>query len=714
MGPAAILEKIAANPHLPTPPAIALQAMQLANQPTCTIRDLGRLIACDPSLSARILRLVNSSLYGSSRSITSIDRALNLLGLKRLRSLVLGLSLPALRFRTASGARMRAYWQESVARAVIAREVAVRLRWDDPETEMMTGLLCDLGTLLLQETFPQEYEAIVAQPPEILARSQCEMEEAAIGVDHALVGAHVLAHWGLPEAVTEPIRDHHAPARRHGQHSDRAYLLYFATRVAQLRLTLTRASVLEEISHLARERFGMDGVQFVGFLDSLQARIDEFASLIDVRVEPSENFRELYVTAMENLTRFAVEMSEDLLSAQEEKTQAVQGLQRAEEALRIKDQQLLQAQKMEAVGRLAGGVAHDFNNLLTIILGYSDLLLHTLPPQDPARGSIEIIKGAGDRAAALTRQLLAFSRRQVLVPEVFDLNNTVSGMVEMLRRVIGKGVEIVTRLNPSLPRIKADPGQIEQIVMNLAVNARDAMPQGGRLTLETHSLVLGEIDQRRCPELRPGPHVLLVVSDTGVGMDADTLEHLFEPFFTTKERGRGTGLGLATVHGIVKQSGGHVEVQSTPGEGTTFRVYLPVSHERAVPARAERRPDDLLRGSETVLLVEDEAEIRAIGRRTLQMYGYKVLEACDGAEAVEVSRRHAEPIHLLVADTLLPNTCSYDLARRLTSDRPGLRVLFTTGFSDDTALTIADTGTHYLQKPFTPRGLAQKAREVLA
>jgi PAS domain S-box-containing protein len=379
------------------------------------------------------------------------------------------------------------------------------------------------------------------------------------------------------------------------------------------------------------------------------------------------------------------------------------------------EQQLRLSQKMEAVGQLAGGVAHDFNNLLTIILGYSILLLRELGPEDPRRAPLEGIKEAGDRAAALTQQLLAFSRRQVLAPQVLDLNAVVADMEEMLRRLIGEDIDLLTVLKPELGLIKADRSQIEQILMNLVVNARDAMPTGGKLTIETAAAELDEAYARRHPGVTPGAHVMLAVSDTGHGMDEATRARIFEPFFTTKEKGKGTGLGLAVVYGIAKQSGGSIWVYSEPGRGTTFKVYLP--RVEAVPEKAAAVPvnERSHRGTETVLLVEDEAAVRSFVREILQSNGYVVLEASQAGEALEACERHAAPIHLLLTDVVLPATSGPELAGRLKSLRPEAKILYMSGYTDNAVVHhgVLEPHVALLQKPFTPAALLRKVREVL-
>jgi len=376
--------------------------------------------------------------------------------------------------------------------------------------------------------------------------------------------------------------------------------------------------------------------------------------------------------------------------------------------------QLMQAQKMEAVGRLAGGVAHDFNNLLTVIISYSDLLLEDLGRDDPKREDVAAVRKAAEGAAALTHQLLAFSRQQVLQPKVLDVNATVASTEKLLRRLIGEDIQLVAKLGSGLGSVKADPGQIEQVIMNLAVNARDAMPAGGQLTIETANVEMDEAYVRGHPLAQPGRYVMLAVSDTGTGMDEQTKAHIFEPFFTTKELGKGTGLGLATVYGIVKQSGGFIWLYSEPGHGTSFKIYMPrvdESAERATPAAAAPLP----RGTETILVVEDAPAVRAVTRQVLERQGYTVLEAPNGGAALVLATKHHGPIHLLLTDVVMPGVNGRQLAEQLARPRPDMMVLFTSGYTDDSVVRhgVLESGIAYLQKPFTPDGVARKVREVL-
>jgi PAS domain S-box-containing protein len=379
------------------------------------------------------------------------------------------------------------------------------------------------------------------------------------------------------------------------------------------------------------------------------------------------------------------------------------------------EEEFRQAQKMEAVGRLAGGVAHDFNNLLTIITGYTQLLLERLAPSDPNREFVGQIQNAGERAAALTRRLLAFSRRQALVLEVLDLNGIVGNTEKMLRRLIGEDIELVTILPAGLSVVKADASQIEQVIINLAVNSRDAMPHGGKLIIETANIFLDQTYAQIHAAVKPGPYVMLAVSDTGTGMDSKTMAHIFEPFFTTKEKGKGTGLGLATVYGIVKQCEGYIWVYSEPGQGTSFKVYLPRAEEIKETLQSVEVPAATPHGSETVLLVEDEDGVRSLVRGILEAGGYKVLDANRPLKAWATSQQFEGPIHLLLTDVVMPQMNGPDLAEKLKMLRPNTKVLYMSGYTDGAILYhgVLQPGTPFLQKPFTPEVLAGKVREVL-
>jgi PAS domain S-box-containing protein len=378
--------------------------------------------------------------------------------------------------------------------------------------------------------------------------------------------------------------------------------------------------------------------------------------------------------------------------------------------------QFLQVQKLEGIGRLAGGIAHDFNNLLTAIGGYTDLLWSSLSGDEAIRGDLEEIQGAVRRASELTRQLLAFARKQIIEPRVVNLNDLIGDMDKLLRRIIGEDIDLITRPAANLGQVKADAGQIEQVLVNLAVNARDAMPKGGKLTIETRNVFLDSAYGRGHQSVMEGPYVLLAVSDTGTGMDAEVQAHAFEPFFTTKGQGKGTGLGLATCYGIVKQHGGQIWVYSEVGHGTAFKIYLPQVDEQAAPAPAPVEARGLPRGNEVVLLAEDEAAVRVLAARVLREQGYMVLEAGNGPEAIQVAEAWAPtPIDLLLTDVVMPHMSGKAVAEQILARYPALKILFISGYTDSAIVHHGrlDEGVAFLHKPFTPAGLTRKVREVL-
>ena len=409
------------------------------------------------------------------------------------------------------------------------------------------------------------------------------------------------------------------------------------------------------------------------------------------------------------------ERTADLIKANELLQAEITERKQAEQEKEALEEQFRQSQKMEAIGSLAGGVAHDFNNLLTIIKGNSQLSLTEMKADDPLRENIEEIDKASDRAATLTRQLLAFGRRQILEMRVLDLNTTLRDLEKMLRRIIGEDVELVTFMAEDLGNVKADPGQVEQVIMNLAVNARDAMPKGGKLTIETANVGLDKEYARKHISVKPGSYVMLSISDTGIGMAPEVKGRIFEPFFTTKEKGKGTGLGLSTVYGIIKQSGGDIWVYSEPSQGTTFKIYFPRVDEPLDEVGKKGVEGELPRGNETILLVEDGEEVRKLAAQVLRKQGYKVLEASHGNDALLVCKQHEGPIQLMVTDVVMPGMSGCELAENLLSLYPEMKALYMSGYTDNTIAHhgILEPGLHYIQKPFSVEGLAIKVREVL-
>jgi signal transduction histidine kinase len=439
-----------------------------------------------------------------------------------------------------------------------------------------------------------------------------------------------------------------------------------------------------------------------------QVEVDQLARSFNRMVDSLEATHRELETVNQSLEKRVEKRTRALQQEMNERKQA-------EDEKNALEEQFRQSQKMEAIGRLAGGIAHDFNNLLVAILGFSALALDQIDASHPFYTFLIEIKKAGKRASDLTRQLLTFSRQQVLQPRVLNLNTVVSDIDKMLQRLVGEDIELEVAFDPSLEQIEADPGQIEQILMNLVVNARDAMPEGGKLTIETENVELDENYALRHQLDQLGSYVMLAVRDLGAGMDAETQSRIFEPFFTTKEQGKGTGLGLSTVYGIVNQSGGHIEVYSELGKGTTFRIYLPQVDGTLEKAPQEQIKDEHLHGSETILLVEDEDMVRNLVNTVLQENGYTVIEASDGAMALQLSEDYPNPIHLTVSDVVMPQMNGPELVKKLGTARPEMKVLYMSGHIDPAVVSrdVLESEDIFLQKPFDSKTLARKVREIL-
>jgi two-component system cell cycle sensor histidine kinase/response regulator CckA len=485
----------------------------------------------------------------------------------------------------------------------------------------------------------------------------------------------------------------------------------------QGRITSVNRTVLEMLGYMIEEIIGQPVWNFIVEEDEARHRI--LAKLAGT-VSPAQGLERTY--RRKDGTTFPALIEDLLLKDSEGKIigmrQTIQNIaerKRMEKEKAILEEQLRQSQKMEAMGRLAGGIAHDFNNLLTIIKGYSQLSLLDLKKGDPKGKGIEEIQKATQRATDLIRQLLAFSRRQVMEMKVIDLNSLLRDLDKMLRRVIGEDIVLVTLLAEDLGRVKTDLGQMEQVLMNLVVNSRDAMPSGGKLTIETANVQLDEEYARIHIEVPPGRYIVLSVSDTGMGMTPEVKERIFEPFFTTKENDKGTGLGLSTAYGIVKQSGGNILVYSEPGKGTAFKIYLPRVDGPLEEGRERVVEGEIPHGEETVLIVEDYEEVRQLAVQVLERQGYNVLEAANGNETLRVCKEYKGPIHLMVADVVMPGMSGRELAERIKSLHPEIKVLYTSGYADDRIIHygVLREGVNYIQKPFTMEGLARKVREVI-
>ena len=518
-------------------------------------------------------------------------------------------------------------------------------------------------------------------------------------VDDPVAAARVSAHLARPHRPAEE------DAARQVIETGKALLIPWVD------LEVLAKSATPEIA----QAYGTIGIHSA-LLVALRVRGQSIGLLALVRFEPgSEPFGEEDLTLAQAIADHAALAISNARLLQGARLDLAER-ERTAGQLRKAESELRQAQKLEAVGRLAGGVAHDFNNILTVILTWAEIISSDPEVGPVVRDELTQIRQAGERASDLTRQLLAFSRQQVLDPRVIDLNRTVEEIERMLRRLLGEDIELVTLPGPQLWHVRADPGQIGQIWLNLAVNARDAMPQGGKLTIETSNVELRASSLVGLPDVRPGPFVKVCVSDDGVGMDAPTQARLFEPFFTTKAPGKGTGLGLAAVFGIVKQSGGHLRVKSSPGQGTTFELFFPrVEGDLVQAAAPEPLLSSSLRGCETVLLVEDDSQVRAVAQNILRSNGYQVLEAANAGEALLICEQHRDAIHLLLTDVVLPRMSGRVLAERLVQTRPQMKVLFTSGYTDDAVLHhgVQHTNVAWLQKPLTPLALTRKVREVL-
>ncbi len=529
------------------------------------------------------------------------------------------------------------------------------------------------------------------------------IERAALGLDHAEVGGLLLADWRFPETLTAAVAQHHSLSDKAADLSDLGRLVACADAFCHLkRFGFSGHSNAEIDLYRLREELQLSNGDFKDTAVHVITRFEEVATLF--RCEG--NLAELYLSAVARANQELAEMYSLLVERTRER-------ELAERELRQKEEQLNRSQRLEAVGQLAGGIAHDFNNFLTVIMGFADLLREGIPKESHLRQHVETIVGVAERAANLTRQLLAFSRRQVLRPKVLLLNSLVADVQKLLVRLIGEDIKLVTTLDPNLWPVKVDPGGIEQVIVNLAVNARDAMENGGTLSIETANVELREDYTDSVGHIRPGRYVMLQISDTGHGMTPETQERIFEPFFTTKKKG--TGMGLATVYGIVKQSGGYIFVESEVGKGSRFKVFFEpvdqvVDQEIILPA-----VEAFESGTETVLVAEDEKEILELVARILSNVGYHVLTASNGEEALRVAAAYSGPIHLLLTDAVMPIVNGRELVERLRPERPNMKVIFMSGYTGTGILhrAVAGQDIAFIAKPFTPADLLRKVQKAL-
>lgn len=685
-------------------PAVALRVIELADMEDTGRRELVHLIESDPSLAARVLRVSNSAWLGFPGRISSLDRAMAMLGFDSVRNLALSVVFSHLFLKEQKEDHLKAreLWHHSLACAVAAEQLARRTSFPQPGNAFVAGLLHDLGKVLLLRWNREVYQEIVrlAQQKRIALQL---VEKEALGLNHAEIGQLLLEDWNLPTELAHAVGRHHTPAQEIGSIRDLAVIVQLSDGLCRHKrfgysgntqpdLQLSEIEKLAALSEDATKEIAAEVVR----------RFDEAAGLFS----EGPSTPELYLSAVARANQELSEMYHQLLERTQEHEQV-------ERELRQKEEQLNRAQRLEAVGQLAGGIAHDFNNFLTVIMGFGDLLREGISADSPLRQHVDTVMSVAERAATLTRQLLAFSRRQVLKPKVVVLNSIIMDVHKLLVRLIGENIRLVTTLDPGLLPVRVDPGGIEQVVVNLAVNARDAMMDGGVLTIETSNVELTREIGDALGHLSPGQYVRIDVRDTGHGMSEETQERIFEPFFTTKKRG--TGMGLATVYGIVKQSGGYIFVDSEVDEGTNFQIYFSPVNQAVEPEVVRPTADALENGTETVLIAEDEKEILHLVERILSNAGYHVLTAHNGEEALNTAAEYAGQIHLLLTDAVMPIVNGRELVERLRPQRPSMKVLFMSGYTGTGILhrAVAGQDIGFISKPFTPHALVHKVQEVL-
>lgn len=693
--------------QLPTVPSVVVKLIDAAGADDSGLQEIGRLIQSDHSLAARVLKVANSPSFGFPGKVATVERATTLLGLDLVRSLALSMAAPQLfrRLEGTQGFTLTEFWHHSLSCALASELLARQAGFPQPAEAFVAGLLHDLGKLLLYRWDPEAYERILLKAQEE-RKPLHRVEEEELGLTHAEAGGLLLEDWSFPPLLVEAVLHHHrtpSPSPRNLRR-DLSGIVLCADSLCHLHRFGHSGSLQGELdSEQLEEQTGLPAGRRKELAGEVFRRFEEVSTyFFGTRGSTPELFLSAMSRANEELSRLYVELRAKTLEHE-----------RAQEALRLKEEQVHRLQRIEAVGKLAGGIAHDFNNLLTVITGYSDFLLEAVGHDPELQEHIQVIMKAAEQAATLTRQLLAFGRKQVLEPRVLDLNQVIAEKMHFLNRLVGSHVKVVTNLGPELQAVKLDPVQLEQVLLNLAVNAKEAMPKGGTLTIKTANVELGEAEVARLVPMDPGRYVLLLLQDTGCGMDEETQQRIFEPFFTTKEKG--TGMGLATVFGIVKQSGGYIYVDSAPGQGSTFKIYFPpVEREARQPSRV-RETVQVQQGSETILVAEDEDEIRRLVCKVLEMKGYQVLAARHGAEALQIGQEYAGPIHLLLTDVIMPRLSGFDLGERLSSERPDLKILYMSAYAPEALVhqRLPGPGISLLRKPFTPQELLLKLQGVL-
>lgn len=687
--------------QLDSTPGVALRVIEAASRNDTSVDQICRIIEVDTGLTAKVLKVSNSAWLGFASKVSTLQKATTLLGVDMIRCLALSVAISKLFLRD-DNKRLRdvflGIWQHSLGCAIAAELLAGSVPGADPKTAFISALLHDIGKFVLLQWSWQSYGEVLQESFENQSPLQT-VETSRLGVSHPFVGDQLLEAWGFPERIRQGVSDHHLSreALRGKPGSQIALCVQYGNALChQTRLGRSGNPIFDlNREHLA-EDLGISIQKFQELIAEVLRRFDERAALFELEGGATALYLDMAFQANVELGQLYQE-----LKAQRRKREVF------EQRLNLRERQLDQARRLEAIGQLAGGVAHDFNNLLTIVKGHVELAGLTSGSDGPIADHLREIETAANRAATLTEQLLAFSKRQALHTQPLNLNAEVEAMRPMLERLSGDSTELVIQPDPELRPIMADPGQIDQVLIQLVLNAKEAMPQGGTVTVETRQL---RADGLGWPEGAPAAdrdYSLLIVSDTGVGMDEETLQRVFEPFFTTKGVGEGSGLGLSTVYGIANQFDGAVHVRSTPGQGTSVDVFLP----NLVSRRNESTPEDDTRRAPGILVVEDEVSILTLIERALTAAGYRIFSAQTPEQATQLFQECAQDIDLLLTDVVLPQTKGTDLFRRLSAQKAELKALFMSGYSRQ--LIEAAPGIPFLQKPFTPTGLCERIREIL-